>query len=204
MRQRLVVATTNAGKLREIRELLGNIAIDLVALNELPIVPPPDEDGETFEANARLKAIYYARLTPELTVAEDAGLVIDALDGTPGIHSARYLGEAATYQERFTEIYRQLARRPDAGRGARFVCALAVAHGDRILFETTQTVEGEIAGEPAGTDGFGYDPIFFYPPYGRTLAEVTRQEKLAVAHRGKAFRALANWLVTHRIGGDGG
>ena len=107
-------------------------------------------------------------------------------------------------QERFTEIYRQLARRPDAGRGARFVCALAVAHGDRILFETTQTVEGEIAGEPAGTDGFGYDPIFFYPPYGRTLAEVTRQEKLAVAHRGKAFRALANWLVTHRIGGDGG
>jgi XTP/dITP diphosphohydrolase len=195
VRQRLVVATTNAGKLREIRELLGDIAIDLVALNELPPVPPPGEDGQTFEANARLKATYYARHTPHLTVAEDSGLVIDALNGAPGILSARYLGEAATYQERFSEISRQLARRPDASRSARFVCALAVAQGDRILFETTQTVEGEIAAQPKGSDGFGYDPIFFYPPYGRTLAEVTRHEKLAVAHRGKAFRILAEWLT---------
>jgi len=204
VRERLVVATTNPGKLREIRELLGDIAIDLLALNELPAVPPPDEDGETFEATARLKAIYYARHTPELTVAEDSGLVIDALDGAPGIHSARYLGEAATYQERFSEIDRRLARLPQAGRRARFVCALALAQRDRILFETTQTIEGEIAPAPAGADGFGYDPIFLYPPYGRTLAEVTREEKLAVAHRGKAFRTLANWLVTHWVGEGGG
>ena len=109
MRQRLVVATTNAGKLREIRELLGNIAIDLVALNELPIVPPPDEDGETFEANARLKAIYYARLTPELTVAEDAGLVIDALDGKEIPEAAEMIAESGWGLRRATlRLFRRL------------------------------------------------------------------------------------------------
>jgi XTP/dITP diphosphohydrolase len=195
--RRLVVATTNAGKLREIRELLGGLPIDLLTLRDLPPVEAPDETGASFEENARLKAAFYAQQTPYPTVAEYSGLVIDALDGEPGIRSARYLSDTTTYPERFAAIFSALDTRPARGRRARFVCALAVARGTGILFETTQTIEGEIAAAASGAEGFGYDPIFFFPPYGRTLAEVSRHEKLAVAHRGKAFRALAAWLQQH-------
>jgi XTP/dITP diphosphohydrolase len=194
VRPALLVATTNSGKLREISELLDGVAVDLVTLADLPPMDAPEETGTTFEENARLKATYYSRHTGRLTVAEDSGLVIDALSGAPGVHSARYLRPDAPYPERFDEIFRQLARRPGAGRSARFVCALAVAAGDAVMFETTGTVEGEIVASPRGAHGFGYDPIFLFPPYQRTLAEVTRVEKLAVAHRGKAFRDLAEWL----------
>lgn len=197
-RPTLLVATTNSGKLREIRELLGNVAVDLVTLGDLPAIEAPEETGATFEENARLKAVYYATRTGRLTVAEDSGLVVDALDGAPGVQSARYLRPDASYAERFDEIYRGLNERPDAGRSARFVCALAVADGNAVVFETTGTIEGEIAESPRGTEGFGYDPIFRFPAYGRTLAEVSREEKLAVAHRGKAFRDLARWLSSNR------
>jgi XTP/dITP diphosphohydrolase len=197
VRRRLVVATTNAGKLREIRELLGGLPIELLTLHDLPPVDAPDETGASFEENARLKAAYYARRTTYPTVAEDSGLVVDALDGAPGIRSARYVSETATYPERFAAIFSALDARPERGRSARFVCALAVAQGTELLFETTQTIEGEIARTASGTEGFGYDPIFFFPPYGRTLAEVSRRDKLAVAHRGKAFRHLAEWLQRH-------
>ena len=193
-RPALLVATTNSGKLREIRELLGNVAVDLLTLGDVPAIEAPEETGATFEENARLKATYYSTHAGRLTVAEDSGLVVDALGGAPGVHSARYLRPDASYAERFDEIYRRLRERPEAGRSARFVCALAVADGNAVVFETTQTVEGEIAEVPRGTEGFGYDPIFLFPAYRRTLAEVTRDEKLAVAHRGKAFRELARWL----------
>lgn len=193
-RPALLVATTNSGKLREIRELLGNVAVDLLTLGDMPAIEAPEETGATFEENARLKATYYSTHAGRLTVAEDSGLVVDALGGAPGVHSARYLRPDASYAERFDEIYRRLNERPEAGRSARFVCALAVADGNAVVFETTQTVEGEIAEVPRGTEGFGYDPIFLFPAYRRTLAEVTRDEKLAVAHRGKAFRDLARWL----------
>jgi XTP/dITP diphosphohydrolase len=199
--RRLLVATTNAGKLREIRDVLRPTGIDLLTLNHLPGVAAPEEDGVTFEENARLKARYYASHSLDLTVAEDSGLVIDALDGAPGVHSARYLGESATYPERFAKILSQLAARPERPRSARFVCALALAQGNEILFETTAHIEGEIAERPAGTDGFGYDPIFLYRPYGHTLAEVTREQKLAVAHRGRAFRQLSDWLLAHPSAG---
>ena len=199
MRPPLLVATTNAGKLREIRALLGSASIDLVTLADFAPIPPPEETGATFEENARLKARYYSGRLARLTVAEDSGLVIDALGGEPGVRSARYLRDDATYRERFDQIHRRLAEVPGSSRTARFVCALAVADGDGIVFETTQTVEGEIAPQAGGSGGFGYDPIFFYPPYGRTLAEVTGDEKLAVAHRGKAFRALARWLATSGV-----
>jgi XTP/dITP diphosphohydrolase len=192
--RRLLIATTNAGKLREIRELLGELPLELLTLYDLPPVDPPEESGSTFEENARLKATFYGRRNPHLTVAEDSGLVVDALDGDPGVRSARYLGENATYPERFDAILSTMASRPERGRSARFICALAVADGDRILFETQGTIEGEIANAPAGVEGFGYDPIFLFPPYGRTLAEVSRDDKLRVAHRGKAFRQLAEWL----------
>lgn len=191
---RLLVATTNAGKLREIRDVLADARVDLLSLRDLPSIQEPDETGATFEDNARLKARYYASHAGILTVAEDSGLVIDALDGEPGVFSARFLRPDASYPERFAEIYRRLAARPGTPRTARFVCALAVAQGHDVVFETTATVEGEVAEHPRGSGGFGYDPILFYPPYGQTLAEVTQEEKLRVAHRGKAFRKLAEWL----------
>jgi XTP/dITP diphosphohydrolase len=196
--RRLLVATTNRNKLREIRGLLAGASVELVGLDAFPPIEEPEETGDTFEANARLKALYYERTAGaacDLTVAEDSGLVIDALDGEPGVRSARFLRPDATYSERFAEIFRRLDARPVNPRGARFVCALAVVRDGAVVFETTGTVEGEIAREARGDAGFGYDPIFYYPAYGTTLAEVTEDEKLRVAHRGQAFRALARWLA---------
>lgn len=190
----LLVATTNAGKLREIRDLLASAPVDLISLRDIPPIEEPEETGETFEENARLKARYYAAHSRLLTVAEDSGLVVDALDGEPGVRSARFLGPDATYPQRFDEIYRRLALRPDAPRTARFVCALALARDSDILFETTAAVEGVVAERPRGSGGFGYDPILFHPAYGRTLADVTHEEKLRVSHRGTAFRRLSEWL----------
>jgi XTP/dITP diphosphohydrolase len=195
----LLVATTNQHKMREIRDLLAGTAVEVVGLDALPPIEEPEETGATFEENARLKALYYddrARSPEGLrhTVAEDSGLVIDALDGEPGVRSARFLRPDATYPERFDKILRRLDQRPDRPRTARFVCALAVVSEGQVIYETRGTVEGEISRAPRGSAGFGYDPIFFYPPYGMTLAEVTQAEKLHVAHRGQAFRALAEWL----------
>ena len=201
--RKLLIATTNPGKLREIRRILAGVAVELVSLRDFPPVPEPEETGTTFEENARLKALYYdSRVAaaaskdtwPLDTVAEDSGLVIDALDGQPGVQSARFLGPEASYSERFDEIYRRLAAHPSVSRSARFVAAVAVVRASAVVYETTGIVEGEIASTPRGDRGFGYDPIFFYPPYGSTLAECTDEEKVAVAHRGKAFRQLADWL----------
>lgn len=194
----LLVATTNPGKLREIRELLGDLPVVLHSLAEWPEVPAADETGKTFADNARLKALHYAGATGMVTVAEDSGLEIDALAGAPGVQSARFGGEPSTYPEKFTLIYTALARRPSAPRTARFVAALAVADGDRIVFETAGTVEGEIAPEPRGGSGFGYDPIFYYPPFGSTFAEAG-DRKSSVSHRGKAFRHLRSWLSSQRL-----
>jgi XTP/dITP diphosphohydrolase len=191
---RLLVATTNPGKLREIRSLLAGLPVELLTLNDLDPIEEPAETGETFKDNAQLKALYYADRSGMTTVAEDSGLVIDGLDGEPGVRSARFLSADATYPERFAEIFRRLAGPPPKDRTARFVCALAVAEHGRIIYETRGTVEGEIAQEARGAHGFGYDPIFYYPPYHSTLADVSEHDKLAVAHRGQAFRALASWL----------
>jgi XTP/dITP diphosphohydrolase len=191
----ILLATTNPNKIREIRQLLASTRATLQDLSALPPILEPEETGETFEANARLKARYYAAQTGSLAVAEDSGLEIDALGGEPGVRSARFLRPDASYPERFAAIASRLAGVPPALRTARFVCALAVAHGDRILFEARGTVEGLIAEAPAGTGGFGYDPIFYYPPLGLTLAEAG-DEKAAVSHRGEAFRRLAAWLAT--------
>lgn len=200
MAARLVIATTNPHKLQEIRELLTGVTAELSSLADLAALEEPDETGETFLENARLKAVYYSRRLgggpggSPLVVADDSGLVVDALNGEPGVRSARFLRDNASYTERFAEIERRLRERPDRARTARFVCAAAVARDGQVLFDTTGTVEGEIGSSPRGSGGFGYDPIFFYPPYGRTLAEVTAEEKLRVAHRGQAFRRVAEWL----------
>ena len=193
---RLLVATTNTGKLREIRSLLAGVPVELVTLRDLEPIVEPEETGVTFEDNARLKALYYSAHAGMTTVAEDSGLVIDGLDGEPGVRSARFLDADATYPERFAAIFGRLAGPPEKNRAARFVCALAVADAGHIIYEARGTVEGEIAREARGSAGFGYDPIFYYPPYRSTLAEVTEDAKLAVAHRGQAFRSLKSWLAS--------
>lgn len=190
----LLVATTNPGKVREIRQLLAGIPLDIVTLAAWPHVAAPEETGRTFEENARAKALYYAAATGQLTVAEDSGLAIDALDGAPGVESARFGGVALTYPEKFALIDAALREAGDRESAAQFVCALALVRGDRVLFEARGTVEGRISPEPKGQGGFGYDPIFFYPPYGQTLAEAG-DAKAAVSHRGEAFRALKSFLA---------
>ncbi len=196
---RIVVATTNPNKVREIRALLDGVPGELVTLDAWPGLAAPEETGRTFEENARQKALYYASATGESVVAEDSGLEVDALCGAPGVESARYGGVEATYPEKFALIYRQLADAQGAPRSARFVCAVALARDGDVLFETRGTVEGAIAPAPRGTGGFGYDPIFWYPPSGRTLGEATAAEKAAVSHRGQAFRQLRAFLESERF-----
>jgi len=186
----IVVATTNAGKLREIRRALAGAPVELRTL-EPGRVEEPEETGATFAENAALKALYYASATGQPTVAEDSGLAIDALGGRPGVLSARYPGE--TYAEKFANLYRELGPHQQPWP-ARYVCALAFVTGGAVAFSCEATVEGHIAAKPRGDHGFGYDPIFFYPPYGKTLGEVADEVKLAVSHRGKAFRRFAQWL----------
>ena len=189
----LLIATTNAHKIREIRPLLADLPITVITLADVPPVPEPQETGATFWENARIKALAYAAATNHITVAEDSGLAVEALGGDPGVHSARFLGASASYPARFEELFRRLGSQP---RAARFVTALAVALGSDILFETEAAVEGTIAKSAIGDHGFGYDPIFFFPPLGCTTAQLVDADKAAVSHRARAFRDLHAWLGT--------
>ena len=185
---------------------------EIVTLADVGSMPEPEETGTTYWENARIKALAYAHATHLTTIAEDSGFEVDALGGEPGVQSARFLGAATPYPDRFAEIYRRLATdRPkgwspptpsgsDKPLGlscsARFVTALAVARGHELLFETESTIEGIVAPEPRGQYGFGYDPIFLYPPLGGTLAELSDDQKATVSHRARAFRDLHAWLKT--------
>lgn len=189
---KILIATTNMGKLREIKGILLGLPVELLTLADFPNLPEPEETGTTFAENARLKALYYANATGLPSVADDSGLEVDELDKAPGIHSARWHG--TDYRVKFQKIYELLHQRGLAGSRARFVAAVAFARGGRIEFECDGIVEGEIAPEPRGTHGFGYDPIFFYPPIGRTTAEVDGAAKAAVSHRGIAFRKFREYL----------
>jgi XTP/dITP diphosphohydrolase len=194
---RLVLATTNAGKLREIRGVLAGLDVDVATLADFPGVGEAEEDGDTFAENARSKALHYAAATDALVVAEDSGLEIDALGGAPGVQSARFAAaEASTYPEKFALIYRLLRERVgEVDSAARFVCALALAERGRVLFEAVGRVEGHITEPPRGDGGFGYDPIFFYPPFEATLAEIPADRKASISHRGQAFRKLREYLA---------
>jgi XTP/dITP diphosphohydrolase len=174
--------------------MLARLGIEMRTLGDFPGIVPPDETGRTFAANAREKALYYSRATGQLTVAEDSGLEIDGLEGAPGVESARFGGPSLTYPEKFARIYDALRERGALDSPARFVCAVAVAGGGRILFETEARVEGRVAERPAGDGGFGYDPIFFYPPFGCTFGEASGR-KAGVSHRAQAFRTLRAFLA---------
>ena len=191
---KLLVATTNPGKLREITEILAGLPIEVMTLAAFPDVPEPEETGTTFAENARLKALYYEAATGVPSVADDSGLEVDALDNAPGVHSARWYG--SNYDIKFQKIYELLRARGANGSPARFVAWITFATEGRIVFETDGIVAGEIAPRPRGTHGFGYDPIFFYPPLGCTLAEVDGPAKAAVSHRGIAFTKFREYLAS--------
>lgn len=190
---KLLIATTNPNKVREIRPLLAGTDWELLTLKDVPPVEEPEETGLSFWENARIKALAYAQATGMIAVAEDSGLEVDAMNGEPGIYSARFMGADTPYPDRFTEIFRRVGNAP---RSARFVTGLAVARGREILFETETSVEGEIATAPLGEHGFGYDPIFWYPPLRVTTAQLPDSEKAVVSHRARAFRDLRRWLVS--------
>jgi XTP/dITP diphosphohydrolase len=207
-RPRLVVATRSEHKLRELRELLGPLvssAVDLVSLHDLGIADEVDETGATFEANARLKARTYSRLTGLPTLADDSGLEVDALDGGPGVRTKRYAGEHATDAQNNAKLLGALEGLPPERRGARYVCVLvlAVSGADpsrraATLVTSRGTCRGRIAAVPRGSAGFGYDPIFepaVEPPGGRTLGLYSVAEKHAISHRAKAARRMAPRLL---------
>lgn len=185
---KLWCATTNAGKLREFRLLDA----DVQPLPNLREIPPSPEDGETFEANAAQKAIYYSRHTAGLLFADDSGLSVDALHGQPGVRSARFAGEPANDAANNALLLARLNGHAD--RRARFVCVIAIAREASLIASFRGEVEGEILHAPRGSGGFGYDPLFFYPPLNRGLAELPEEQKFAISHRGRAMRKMLEYL----------
>ena len=193
----LLIATTNRGKAREIAAVLASPLLGFVSLADAGIKSVCPETGKTFEANARAKAEFYSRGSGLLTLAEDSGLEIAALRGGPGIHSARFSGPGATDPKNVAKVLRLLASVPRSGRRARFVCVMALGRNGRTVATVRGAVHGTIAPEARGAAGFGYDPIFFYPPLGKTLAQLDEREKAGVSHRGRAFRQLRDRLAAH-------
>jgi XTP/dITP diphosphohydrolase len=193
--KQLLIATGNNGKLRELRELLSDLPLELLSLNDFPNIRTVPETGLTFIENATLKATGYARQTGVLTLADDSGLVIDALNGAPGVWSARYLSEAANYDARNAALLTAL--KETRSRSARFVCAVAVAdeHGELLnVFEAV--CEGQISKSVRGSEGFGYDPIFIPAGYDRTFGELTSDVKNVISHRARAIAAAREYLVS--------
>ena len=193
---KILIATKNPGKMAELSAML-DLDIDWLSLADFPDAPEVIEDGRTFEENARKKALAYAKIAGCWTIADDSGLVVDALDGTPGVKSARFSGEPQPHEKRTLIDHRNCAKVldllkdvPTEKRTARFVCSLCLASPKEILIETQGTLEGVIARDPAGRNGFGYDPVFFVPGLGKTVAQLTADEKNAISHRSNAIRKL--------------
>lgn len=201
----LLIATHNADKLLELRDLLPDLPFVLVSLSDFPDANPVRETGATFVENAALKASGYARQTQVLTLADDSGLEVDALDRIPGVHSARYLSEAASYRERMKTLLDELQRVGLANRNARFVAAIAIAEADGTIKKVlTGVCEGRIARAPRGTGGFGYDPIFIPSGFDLTFAELSDQLKNKISHRAlalKQVRAYLQSLTRNSLGG---
>lgn len=191
MTRRLVIATTNPHKFEEFRGLLAGLPFDLVNLTDLGVTADVAETGETFEENAVIKAVAYAELTSLPALADDSGLEIDAMDGAPGIYSARWAGPDVTYAVRNRMLVERLAGLLDERRGARYRCAIAVAAPPPrgLLGVVEGKLEGRIAEAPAGRGGFGYDPIFFVPEAGRTVGQMSLEEKSRISHRARAAMA---------------
>jgi XTP/dITP diphosphohydrolase len=186
-------ATGNAGKLREFRQAAQPFGVEILELPGFAQLAPCEETGRTFEENAILKATYYGKHAPGLLFADDSGLEVDALDGAPGVISARYAGPGATDALNNALVLGNMRGRED--RRARFVCVIALSNRGELIRTFRGAVEGVLLEAPRGAAGFGYDPIFYYAPYGRSFGEVSVEEKMAVSHRGKALRALFRSLM---------
>lgn len=186
------LCSSNEGKLKELSLAAEGNGLEVLPLPGLREIRPPAETGSTFEENASEKAVYYSQFTSELVVADDSGLEVDALNGAPGVFSARFAGPRAQDHENNALLLEMLSGQQE--RKARFVCAVVAAKRGRCLFRTRGEVEGEILTASRGANGFGYDPLFFYPPFNRSFAELTSDEKLFVSHRGKAMAALLHFL----------
>ncbi len=192
---RLILASNNAGKLREFRDLLGDLPVALVTAGEAGIQAFPPETGATFAANARAKARYVTSMTGQPALADDSGLVVDALDGAPGVWSARFGGPGLTDRDRYLLLLTQQGAMPQATRTARFIAALALSLPDGRMIEAEGRLEGAIAHTPCGAFGFGYDPIFLVAGTARTLAEMRDEEKNAISHRACALAAIRPQLM---------
>lgn len=190
-----VIATNNKGKLAEIRAILAPLGIEATGQRELGISIEAEENGATFAENAQIKAEAVMRAAGLPAIADDSGLCVDALDGRPGIYSARYAGEGASDSDRMAKLLSELRDVPEERRTARFVCAMCAAYPDGRLVHIQEQCEGVILREQRGTDGFGYDPVFYLPDCGMTFAELPEEKKNEVSHRGKALRKLAQQLV---------
>lgn len=192
--KRIIFATNNQGKLKEIKEILGDLDYEIVSMKEAGIDVEIIEDGKTFEENAIIKATTVMKECGEIVLADDSGLEIDYLNKEPGVLSARYMGENTSYRIKNQIILDRLHGVPAVVRTARFVCVIAAAFPDGRVETCRATIEGRIADEPAGENGFGYDPIFYLPERGKTTAELSAEEKNEISHRGKALRQMKEFL----------
>ena len=192
--KKVIFATGNEGKMKEIREILGDLDIRLLSLKDAGITADIEENGNSFEENAVIKATAIRDLTGEIVLADDSGLEIDYLNKEPGIYSARYMGEDTSYHIKNANLIERLNGVPDEKRTARFVCAIAAAFPDGTVRTVRAAMEGRIGYEEKGENGFGYDPIFYLPEYGCSSAELSMEKKNKISHRGKALRAIRDEL----------
>lgn len=193
---RIIFATGNAGKLREVKVILADLHMEVLSMKEAGVAAEAEETGTTFVENAIIKAQDIAARVPDaIVMSDDSGLVVDALNGEPGIYSARYLGEDTPYSIKNANIISRLEGVPVEERTARFVCAIAAVLPDGTVLTAQETIEGYIGYEERGDGGFGYDPIFMVPEYGRSTAELSAEEKNAISHRGKALKAMKMKLL---------
>lgn len=195
----LLIATHNQGKIKEIRTHLSSLPLNIISLDDLGIDAEYQETGPTFAANARGKALYYGRFNQGLVLAEDSGLEIEALKGAPGVYSARFAGPEASDEDNIQKVLALLQGIPFPQRKARFICWLTLAQNQQIITEIQGKVEGYITEAKKGKYGFGYDPIFYYPPWQKTFAELTPEEKNQISHRGRALTQLQKFLTQFLI-----
>ena len=196
--KKVIFATSNEGKMKEIREILNDPEFELLSLKDAGLHPDIVEDGLTFEDNAVRKAKTVMELTREIVLADDSGLEVDYMDKAPGVYSARFMGESTSYQIKNQAIIDKLINAEGDERSARFVCVIACAFPDGEIVTRRATIEGEIAYHSRGSNGFGYDPIFYVPEYGCTTSELSLELKNKISHRGKALRAMKDVIRNYQ------
>lgn len=199
MRKQIIFATGNKDKMREIREIMADVDVDVISMKEAGIVVDVVEDGETFEENSLIKAKAIAAHTDAIVLADDSGLEIDYLDKAPGVYSARFMGEDTSYDIKNQALIDKLDGVPKEERTARFVCAIGAVLPNKETLVVRETMEGYIGYEIAGENGFGYDPIFYLDEFGCSSAALSREQKNEISHRGKALRAMKDILISREI-----